>query len=437
MESPNTLDGQDAISGGTPATTTATTTASAKGERAFGRALGMVAVVALLGAGAVFNGVLEPTDGRAAPAAAAVQAVPVGVKTISAQPVRLWQAYSGRMRAVDQAQIRPEVSGRVARIDFADGQIVRAGDVLMVIDPGPYEAAVAKAEANLTAARTGADFAATELERAGNLIKTKAVAERVYDERQNADRVARAAVLVAEAELRQARIDLDRAYVKAPITGRISRAEITVGNLVQAGPNAPILTTIVSNDGIYADFEVDEQTYIKSLRAQTDTRANARRVPVEVILASDGADHGAGNGGGRTIAGHIESFDNHIDTASGTIRARARFDNADGALVPGMFVSVRLATATETAALLVPERAVGNDLSKKFVYVVDGEEKVAYREVRLGATIDGQRMVLSGVNPGDRVIVSGLQQVRPSVPVQVREANADGVADKPTRLAAN
>lgn len=387
--------------------------------------LDTIAAVVVIGAAVTtYNASVAEEKAPPPAAAAAPAAVPVDVQTVAPRDVRLWASYSGRMRAVDYAQVRPEVGGRIMEVKFADGQIVQAGDILFVIDPSSYEAAVAKAEANLASARTNATFAAAELERAGDLVRTKAVAQRTYDERLNASRMAQAAIRVAEAELKQARLDLDHAYVKAPIGGRVSRAEITAGNLVQAGPTAPVLTSIVSNQGIYADFEVDEQTYLKSLRARGDTRDKVRGIAVELTVPGDE---------GRTVAGTLESFDNRIDTASGTIRARARFDNRDGTLVPGMFVSVRLATDGGSAALLVPERAVGNDQSKKFVYVVGDDSKVAYREVRLGQTVEGQRIVLAGLNSGDKVIVSGLQKVRPAVTVAANEAQADrlSVASRP------
>jgi multidrug efflux system membrane fusion protein len=225
-------------------------------------------------------------------------------------------------------------------------------------------------------------------------------------------------VQAAEAQLRQARIDLDHAYVKAPIAGRVSRAELTVGNLVQATGNPPVLTTIASTGDIYVDFEVDEQTYLASIRAGAATLDKEREVPVEVAAQGD-ASH--------TYRGRIESFDNRIDTASGTIRARARFANDDGALVPGMFVSVKLASAREAERLLVPERAVSTDQNKKFVYVVGQDNKVAYRETTLGPQVGAARVVLSGLNAGDRVIVDGLQHVRPNMLVQANEA-APGVA---------
>lgn len=376
-----------------------------------GRAL-LLATVALaaLGGGSVL---LRGAPGQPAQAAAA-QAVPVTVQTMAPRNVQVWSSFSGRMRAVDFAEIRPEVSGRLTQVRIADGQTVKAGDVLFVIDPAPFEAALAKAEASLATARTNAVFARTEFDRAVNLIKTEAIAQRLYDERANADKVARSSVLAAEAELKQARINMDHAYVKAPIAGRVSRAEITLGNVVQAGPGAPLLTSIVSNDGIYADFEVDEQTYMKGIRAQDGSRGKERRIPVQITVRGDEA---------HPYPGTIQSFDNRIDTASGTIRARARFDNRDGALMPGMFISVKVASGGDEPALLVQERAIGNDQSKKFVYVVGDDGKVAYREVGLGPQVDASRIVLSGLKAGEKVIVDGLQHVRPNMPVTVQEAS--------------
>ena len=372
-----------------------------------------VALAALAGGAILLGG---GSNGRPQ-AAAATPATPVTVQTMIPRNVQVWSSFSGRMRAVDYAEIRPEVSGRIAQVRIGDGQVVKAGDVLFVIDPAPFEAALAKAEANLAATRTNAVFARTELERAVNLVKTEAIAQRLYDERANADRVAQAAILAAEAELKQARINMDRAYVKAPIAGRISRAEITLGNVVQAGPGAPLLTSIVSNDGIYADFEVDEQTYMKGMRNQANGRDKAPGIAVQVTVRGAEA---------QPYLGTIQSFDNRIDTASGTIRARARFDNRDGALVPGMFVSVKVANGGDESALLVQERAVGNDQNKRFVYVVGDDGKVAYREIGLGPQVDGQRMVVSGLKAGEKVIVDGLQHVRPAMPVTAQEASLGG-----------
>jgi len=386
--------------------------------------LGSVALVALVGAVATVRSG-EQAHAQSPAASAAAPAIPVTVQTVMPRPVQVWSSFSGRMRAVDFAEIRPEVSGRITSVRISDGQTVKAGDVLFVIAPAPYEAAVARAEANLASARTNAAFARTELDRAVNLVKNQAIAQRLYDERANADKVAAATVLAAAADLKQARINLEHAYVKAPISGRVSRAEVTLGNLVQAGAGAPLLTSIVSDNGIYADFQVDEQTYLKGIRGQTATRADEHAIPVQVTVQGDES---------HPYFGTIDSFDNRIDTASGTIRARARFANRDGALMPGMFVSVKIGSGAAKEALLVQERAIGNDQSKRFVYVVGENDKVAYRQVALGAQVDDQRIVLGGLNPGDRVIVDGLQHVRPDVTVAVKEASL--AIPKPT-LAAN
>jgi len=377
------------------------------------RPLVTAAFVALIaGGGLTVAGHSHPSE---AAAPAAPPAVDVTVQTLSPQKVQVWNEFSGRLQAVDHAEIRPEVSGRITEVRFHDGQYVKAGDVLLVIDPRPYEAAVARAEANLASARTNADFAKIEEQRAAGMIKTEAIAQRVFDERSNSLRVADAAVKAAEAELKQANLDLEHAYVRAPITGRTSRAELTVGNLVQAGPGAPVLTSVVSNQAIYADFEVDEQTYVDSIRVAAGLPEQERKIPVQLNLAGDK---------GHVYRGTIDSFDNRIDVASGTIRARAKFENTDGALVPGMFVAVRLASPVAHDEILVPEKAVGFDQSKKFVLVVDHDNKVGYRQVELGKQVETSRVALKGVEPGDKVIIDGLQHVRPNAVVAPHEVVA-------------
>jgi len=343
----------------------------------------------------------------------------VTVQTLAPQKIRVWSEFSGRLHAVDAAEVRPEVGGRITAVRFEDGETVKAGDILFVIDPRPYEAAVARARANLASAQTNAAFAKVEFERAAAMVKSQTVAQRTYDERGNLSRVANAAVEADAAQLKQAELDLEHAYVRAPISGRASRAEITLGNLVQPGPGAPLLTTIVASQSLYADFEVDEQTYVESIRLYTTGREGERRIPVQLSVPGDSRG---------VHRGTIYSFDNRIDVASGTIRARAKFDNADGALVPGMFVSVKLAEGAERDVLLIPERAVGFDQSKKFVYLVDQGNKVAYREVELGRQVQAQRIALKGVQPGDRVIIDGVQHVRPNVLVEAKEAAPAGVA---------
>jgi multidrug efflux system membrane fusion protein len=393
---------------------------STQRSSAFRRPLIATAIAALLIGGGTY-GVrftsLGHSEAQAAPAAAP-QAVPVAVRTLAAKKVRLWSEFSGRLQAVDAAEIRPEVSGRIVEVKFEDGQMVKAGDVLFVIDPRPYEAAVARAEANLAQARTNAVFAKRDHDRANALVGSPALAQRTFDERTNADHVAEANVKMAEAELARAQIDLEHAHVVAPISGRASRAEITLGNLVQSGSGAPLLTRIVANDTVYADFEVDEQTHVESVRDDATRRDQERKIPVELSLPGDKS---------HVYRGTIYTFDNRLDTASGTIRARAKFDNPDHALLPGMFVSVRLAESGEREELLVPDRAIGFDQSKKFVYVVGADNKVAYREVELGKQVQAQRVVLKGVEPGDRVVVDGVQHIRPNALVAATEAAPEAV----------
>ena len=379
--------------------------------------IALFAGAAAIAVSASLFGAHEFSGANAQPKAAAeIPIIPVSVQTVTPAETRVWSEFSGRLNAVDYAEIRPEVSGRITEVRFRDGQIVRAGEILFVIDPRPFEAALAKAEANLNSARTNAEYGQTELDRATVLIKSNAIAQRQYDERANAKRVADAAVQAAEAELLQAKIDIDHAYVKAPITGRVSRPEITLGNLVQSGSNAPVLTSIVSNDGIYADFEVDEQTYLATVRSDADSAEKEHRFPVQMTVQGQS---------GRLYKGTIYSFDNRISTSSGTIRARARFDTADGSLVPGMFVSVKLGSSMKSNQLLIPELAIGNDQNKKFVFVVGADSKAAYREVALGEQVGTKRIVTSGLHPGERIIVDGLQHVAPDMAVKPTERTAD------------
>jgi multidrug efflux system membrane fusion protein len=375
------------------------------------------AILALIAAGGTYAAWTPLASGDAP--AAPPPPVAVTVHTLAPQKIRVWSEFSGRLHAVDSAEIRPEVGGRITAVLFEDGQAVKAGDVLFVIDPRPYEAAVARARANLATAQSNVVFSKIELDRAAGLVNSQAIAQRTLDERSNANRVAKASVDAAEAALKEAELDLEHAHVRAPISGRASRAEITLGNLVQPGPNAPLLTTIVANQTIYADFDVDEATYLQRIRGVAAKREDERRVPVKLALQGDSS---------RAYEGTIYSFDNRIDVATGTIRARAKFDNADGTLLPGMFVTVRLADAAEREVVLVPDRAIGFDQSKKFVFVVGADNKVAYREVELGKQVQSQRIALKGVSPGDRVIVEGIQHVRPNAIVEAKEASPNSFA---------
>jgi multidrug efflux system membrane fusion protein len=333
----------------------------------------------------------------------------VTVATLQAQTVKPFAEFSGRIDPVDYAEIRPQVAGRITEIRFKDGQQVKAGDVLFVIDPRPYQAAAAKAAGDLASAVNNAKLAQIERDRGERLINAQALSRESYDQRVNADNVAQAGVKSAQAALAATQVDVDHAFIKAPISGRISRAEITVGNLVGSATAAPqLLASIVSGNGVYADFEVDEQTYLNIVRA-AHTQDQQQAIPVSLTVQGDAEKH--------AYQGRIESFDNRISSGSGTIRARARFANEDSSLVPGMFVSVKMGGSTLNNGLLVPETAIGNDQSKRFVFVVGEGNKAEYREITLGSNLDGKRVVLSGLKSGDRVILDGLQKLAPGAPV--------------------
>jgi multidrug efflux system membrane fusion protein len=362
------------------------------------------AMVTTIIAGTLMVGVYlvksELTEGmgvvHAAPAPAP-QAVPVTVVEVQTKPIRLWTEFSGRLSAIDWVELRPQVSGTIKEIRFEDGQMVAKGDVLVVIDPRPYKAAVAEAKAELNMARHTLDLAKKQRVRAEPLVAKGHVSQSVLDERIKDHTVALSQVNSAKAKLEQVEIDLDYAYVKAPISGRLSRAEITEGNLVEAGPNAPVLTSIVATDGIYADFDVDERTYLRHVHALAKAGGAVSTLPVELTI--DAAEL-------RTYRGHIQSFDNQIDPATGTIRARAIFSNEDGSLLPGIFAEVRLGSPEVEEVVLLGAGAVGTDQDRKFVYVVDEADKVVYRT--------------RGLETGERVVVGGLMKVRPGMRVAPR-----------------
>lgn len=355
----------------------------------------------------------EPAENMAGGPSAAM---PVKVMTVMKSEAIVWTDYAGRLEAVNYAEVRPQVSGEIKAVKFLDGQEVKKGDVLFVINPAPYEAAAAQAEADLASASSQLDLARKERERAADLLKTDAIAQAVMDQRESAARAAAGAADAAAARLRQAKIDLDYAYVKAPISGRAGRAEITEGNLVQAGPNAPLLTTIVSSGEIYADFDVDEQTYLEHVRGGAQGLAAEQTIPVMLTLKSDEK---------RRYDGVIHSFDNRINPETGTIRARALFKNDDGALLPGMFVTVKLGGVVNEKKILIPERAVGTDQDRKFVYVVSPENMTVYREVKLGATMNGDRVVEEGLVSGEKIITEGVIRIRPDMPVAPQEEAAE------------
>lgn len=328
--------------------------------------------------------------------------MPVGVAVVDEREVQVWDEFSGRLGAVERVEVRPRVAGTIDAIHFTEGQMVKKGDLLITIDPKPYEAALQSARARMT-------FAESEFARAKTLLPGKAISQREYDDKKNAYEVARA-------DYTKASLDMGYTQVKAPVDGRIGRPEITVGNLVGEGGMAQILTTIVSLDPIYVDFDVDEQSYVKYLSANGNDPQKLVQVPVELGLAGQ-ADF--------PYRGHIQSFDNELNTRAGTVRARALFDNKNGALIPGLFAHVRIAGAGNVKSVLVNERSIGTDQNKKFVYVMNAENKVEYRNVTLGAAVDGMRIILEGLKPGEKVVVEGVQRAQPGAPVTPQMLSMD------------
>ncbi len=344
----------------------------------------------------------------AQPSTAVPPAPSVQVETLHSQNKRTWQSFSGRLAAVDQVAVRPRVGGSITAVLFEEGARVAQGQALFVIDPRPYENELAAASAALGSARSRVDLAQQERDRLDGLLARKAVSKSLFDVADNELNVAKADVRAAQARVKQAELNLDFAHIKAPVAGRISRAEITLGNLVEAGPGAPVLATIVADDPIYAEFEVDEQTYINSVLA-----AREADLPVTVQLNSDQS---------HSFEGRLHAFDNRLDASSGTIRARALLTNGDRLLMPGMYATVRLGSQQERPILLVRDDAVATDQDKKYVYVIGEGNQITYRQVTLGRFIDGRREVLSGLADGERILVNGLQRVRPGMVVAPVEA---------------
>jgi multidrug efflux system membrane fusion protein len=356
---------------------------------------------------------LSPHAAEADPAPApAAAAVPVSVATVAAADITAWDDFSGRLEAVQRVEIRSRVAGAVQAAHFREGALVKAGDLLVTIDPAPYAAAAERAAAQVAAAEARAAYARGEQERAQRLWDDRAIAQREFDERRNAEREADAHLRAARAALQAARLDLSYTQVRAPVAGRIGRVEITAGNLVAAGPGAPVLTTLVSVDPIYASFDADEQAVARALRGLppgAGARGRIEAIPVRMGTAASE---------GTPVAGRLQLIDNQVDARSGTVRVRAAFDNADGLLMPGQFARIRMGQPQPSRVVLVSERAVGTDQDKKFVMVVDAQNRAAYREVVLGAPAEGLRVVTRGLAAGERVVVNGLQHVRPGAAVQ-------------------
>jgi RND family efflux transporter MFP subunit len=345
-----------------------------------------------------------------------MQAPQVTVAPAVERLVADWDEFTGHFEAVNTVEVRPRVGGLVQRVGFVEGALVRQGDVLFVIDSRPYEAEVARAEAVLAQARTRNQLAAMEVERAQKLVNTQAISREELDARTSGQAEGDAAIRAAQAAVRVARLNLEWTVVRAPISGRVGRAEITAGNLVQAGPT--LLTTIVSLDPIYVYFDTDEQAYLKYMGAQS-TGPNGRQVLI-----------GLANESGFPHQGRLNFVDNRVDGASGTIRARAVLSNPNGEFTPGLFARVRLLGGDRHLATMVQDQAIGTDQDRKFVLVLKSDTTVEYRPVTTGRVVEGLRTVQSGLKPGERVVINGLMRVRPGMKVAATNA-AMVVAESP------
>lgn len=344
----------------------------------------------------------------------------VSVATVLEREVTEWDEFTGRLEAVESVEVRPRVTGYIESVNFTEGSIVHKGDPLFVIDPRPYRAELAKAQAELSRALARSELTAAEAARSEKLVSIKAVSHEEYDQRVNASREATANVDAARAALEAARLNIEFTRITSPITGRVSKAIVTSGNLVTGGSNAAtLLTTVVSIDPIYVSFEGDEQVYLKYTElARRGERPSSRDAANPVLM-------GLANEDGYPHQGSMAFVDNQIDPRTGTIRARAAFDNKDGYLTPGLFARVKLLGHNSYRAVLVDDRAIGTDQSQKFVYVVDAENKVSYRAVKIGRVTDGLRIVQQGLQPGETVVVNGLQRIRPGVTVATERVAMD------------
>ena len=328
-----------------------------------------------------------------------------------ARDVTEWDEFTGRLEAVQSVSVRPRVSGLIARVSFEEGSLVQQGQILFEVDDRPFQAQAARLRAELAEAAATRDRAASELRRADRLSAENAISLEERERRAGASAEALARYDAVAAALRAAELDLEFTKVVSPIAGRVSRALVTRGNLVSGGQGeATLLTTVVSVDPIYASFDADEQTFLRygdRVRKERTT-AGAGELLIRMALADE-----------HTFAhtGTLQFLDNQLDPSTGTINGRAVFRNTDRRLTPGLFVRLRLPGTVSYPGVLVEDRAVGTDLDRRFVLVVDKDKKVESRPVTLGPVIDGLRVVRKGLAAGELVVVNGLQRVRPGVQV--------------------
>lgn len=351
----------------------------------------------------------------------------VTVAQVERKEIVEWDEFTGRVEPLETVEVRPRVSGYIQEIKFQSGQLVKKGDLLVQIDPRWHQAEFDRRQAEAEQARVRLDNAKREADRAVQLLANKAISTEEADARRSRYDEAKAALLAAEAARDSAKLDLEYTQVRAPIDGRVSRALLTEGNYVSgiAGA-ASMLTTIVSVDPVYVYADIDENSLLKfnqlAQAKKLETNGDGK-IPVELQLA-DESDF--------THHGYIESFDNRLNPETGSILLRAVFANPDGKIVPGLFARIRVPLSQRYPALLVEERAIGTDQAEKFVLTLTPTNTVEYRHVSLGPLIEGKRIVRSGLEPNEKIVVNGLAKVRPGMPVAPQDtALANGAASEP------
>ncbi|MDB5362000.1 MAG: efflux transporter periplasmic adaptor subunit [Rhodospirillales bacterium] len=354
----------------------------------------------------------HPTSPAAAQAASPAPP-PVTVSAPVQKAVTEWDEYTGQFAAVDYVEIRARVSGYLTEIHFTDGQLVNKGDLLFIIDPRPYEIELQQAQAQHATAEATLDLANRELQRAATLREKDFVAQSTYDQRLQTMKSAAASVEAGKAAIRQAQLDLEFSHITAPVTGRISLHQVSIGNLVAGGSNGTptLLTTIVSLDPIYLNFDMSEAQFLSYERAVAEGRLKSNRgtgVPVFARLTDEQK---------WTREGTLNFIDNQIDRSAGSIRARGIFPNPNFFLTPGQFGRMRIPGSEPYQAILVPDASVVTDQSAKLILTVAEDGTVVPKPVRLGPMIDGLRVIRSGLDAKDRVVIDGLVRARPGTKV--------------------
>jgi membrane fusion protein, multidrug efflux system len=357
--------------------------------------------------------------------AAAPPPAPVTVAQPTKRVVTDWDEFTGRFEAMEEVQIRARVGGFVNSIEFKDGDFVKPGDLLYVIDSRPFEAVALQADGQLADARAKAELARRELERALTLVTTSAVSESSVDQRRQTLQAAHAAEMQAEGALKAAKLNVEFTHVIAPITGRISRHLVSVGNLVQgADGGATLLTSIVSLDPIYIYFDMDEATYLKYNKLWFEGKRPSSRDtpnPVYVTLANETKP---------SHEGKMDFLDNRMDVSTATLRSRAIIPNKDLSILPGQFGRVRLIGSAPYEALLLPDAAIATDQSRKIVFVVNDENIVEVRTVILGPLDGGLRVIREGLKAEDKVIIDGIQRARVNAKVAPHPPKAEPAGKK-------